>query len=135
LSRGSAVSSLPNTLSSLGLSAQRKSYLHSKIRPYCPDYAKDILCPAPETGCQPEPDACSSASPEPAADSIMIQPSATIIRPQSDAIVVEQAEEQCLPVAKRKSPTCSYCKAVGHRNSVRNGIFTCPLRRSVNKDD
>jgi len=31
------------------LSHQRQVYLYSKIRPFCPDYAKDILCHIPDT--------------------------------------------------------------------------------------
>ena len=38
-------SELPSEQLSSELSHQRQVYLYSKIRPFCPDYAKDILCP------------------------------------------------------------------------------------------
>ena len=34
-----------------------------------------------------------------------------------------------VPVAKRRSPTCSYCHLPGHRNCNKKGSIKCPKRR------
>jgi len=110
--------SLPNKLSPVGLSQQRKEYMYTKIRPYCPDYAKDILCPPPRSDCQLAK----------AAENSSLQPSSTS-HASAEAGDMENTEEHVLPRVTRKPPTCSYCKTGGHRNSFRNGRFTCPRRR------
>ena len=42
------VAELPATLTSLGLTLEREWYLYNKIREFCPDNTKDIVCPLPK---------------------------------------------------------------------------------------
>ena len=39
---------LPNLIVPKGLSLERRSYLYDKIREYCPEEVRDIVCPMPE---------------------------------------------------------------------------------------
>jgi len=59
-----------------------------------------------------------------------LETTASTSRASAKAGEMDDAEEHVLPRVTRKQPTCSYRKTAGHRNSVRNGGFTCPLRRS-----
>lgn len=43
------ISDFPDPIIPAGLSIQRKKYLYEKIRPYCRDEHKDLLCPKPPT--------------------------------------------------------------------------------------
>ena len=52
---------LPPVIVPPGLSRERKEYLYEKIREYCPDYSKDIVCPHPDVVST----LCSSASSSP----------------------------------------------------------------------
>lgn len=97
-----------------GLSHDRKLYLYEKIRQFCSDETKDILCPEPS-----ERDECSEATTNAAKESEVGQPT-----------VEDDEEAQSLPPVKRRKPLCSYCKQSGHRNSVkRDGSFWCPKRQ------
>ena len=40
---------VPERIIPTGLSLERQWYLYQKIRDFCPDYAKDIVCPQPST--------------------------------------------------------------------------------------
>ena len=39
---------LPNLIVPKGLSLERRSYFYDKIREYCPEEVRDIVCPMPE---------------------------------------------------------------------------------------
>jgi len=105
----------PAAITPDGLSHERKLYLYEKIRQFCSDGTKDLLCPKPL-------DTVEEASP-PAVHSPLL---ATGTDP-----VHEDPEMDQLPAVKRRKPTCSLCKKEAHRNSVkRDGTFWCPERSS-----
>ena len=52
---------MPPVIKPPGLSRERQAYLFEKIREFCPDYSKDIVCPNPNSPQQPLP----SSSPSP----------------------------------------------------------------------
>jgi len=107
---------LPEALTPTGLSTDRKKYLYEKIRDYCPDSSKDILCPLPVV------------EPAPTDHTETLQSTSAPI-PSASGNPVETSEELLeLPGAKRKTPLCSYCHESGHRNQIRNGKKLC-LRR------
>jgi len=128
---------MPDKLSSLGLSQQRQEYLYSKIRQFCPDHAKDILCPAPPADSLTNA-ATADSSKQKQPSGSKEQPAATSKGPlaSTSQVGVAAADDltELIP-ATRKPPTCSYCKSTGHRNAVRNGMFTCPTRRQANEDN
>ena len=97
---------LPNSVQCDGLSDARKLYLFQKIRQFCPDINKDKLCSAVSTE-------------KVVSERVPMELSAR----------AEGEQSGTLPEPTRKRPTCSYCNEVGHRNSVRNGIFLCPKCR------
>ena len=106
---------LPNQIYASGLSTARKEYLFQKIRPFCPDHAKDILCP----GVSQQTVGVMAEQNE--------QPS--LSGPSHKSSSTTAAEQTALPAPTRKTPKCSFCHQSGHRNAVRNGIFLCPVRR------
>ena len=113
---------MPDTIPSMGLLQQRKEYLFTKIKQYCPDYVKDIFCPALTA-------APKSDHQSPAATGTNSSSIPSVATTSSDAPPDADAVDNITRVT-RKRPTCSYCRNVEHRNSVRSGTFTCPLRRS-----
>ena len=59
---------LPSSINPVGLSTDRKWYLCNKIREYCSDTTKDLVCPCPGPGehpPSPSPLLCSHAPPSP----------------------------------------------------------------------
>ena len=57
---------LPNLITPVGLSTDRQWYLYNKIREYCSDTTKDLVCPYPGPGEHPpSPSLCSLAPPSP----------------------------------------------------------------------
>ena len=105
----SVTSTLPPEIHPQSLSLERQKYLAEKIRPFVTDDgAKDILCPFPT-----------------AAQAAQETGHEAIVGPSSKP---DDAVGQ-LPVAKRKTPVCSYCKMPGHRNQMRNKVPSCPKRK------
>ena len=87
------------------------SYLYEKIRQFCTDKNKDILCPKPPPSLA-ETAAVAEAAPEP-------EPV-----PSTSTVVTES-----LPPLKRRKPTCSFCHKEGHRNAKKcDGTYWCPAR-------
>jgi len=94
-----------------GLSHERKIYLYEKIRQFCSDKNKDILCPKPPTSLA-ETAAIAEAAAEPE----------TV--PSTSTVVTES-----LSPLKRRKPTCSFCHKEGHRNAKKAyGTYWCPAR-------
>jgi len=109
----SVTNKLPTQLFADGLSRARKEYLFHKIRPFCPDYAKDVLCP----GVSLQTVSVGELSKQ------------SLPGTSREGASLSAEEEPNLPAQTRKTPTCSFCHRAGHRNAVRSGMFLCPLRR------
>ncbi|CAG4978289.1 unnamed protein product [Parnassius apollo] len=94
-----------------GLTYKRKSYLYNKMREFVSEESKDILCPKPIANVN---ELSSSSN-----SSISTLPTTSV-----DYSFQKQITEK----STRQKPTCSYCKQIGHRNQVREGIYFCRKR-------
>ncbi len=112
---------MPITLVPSGLTRERQQYLFDRIREYCPDYAKDVLCPEPEHISDIASSSATTSAPIVSNNSTLTQP---VLRQRESS----PENSLSLPAPKRKTPTCSYCKESGHRNQLRNGRASCPKR-------
>jgi hypothetical protein len=94
---------IPPTVSPLGLSAQRKSYLFNSIRQFVAENSKDILCPKPV-----DPDTLCTGFKEPE----------ELLPSQSSTPAIEVTH-----TLVRASPKCGFCGHFGHRNSYQGQIY------------
>ena len=104
---------LPSQLCPRGLSSARKEYLFKKIRPFCPDHAKDILCPG--------------ISQQTGSGVVEQNEQPSLPGPSHESSCTTAAEH--IPAPTRKTQKFSFGLQVGHRNAVCNGIFLCPVRK------
>ena len=76
---------LPPQLHPPGLSRERRQYLFKKIREFCPEYSKDIVCPSPNSALINEPSSppCLSRTPHPPQPSATLSPPVTPPPPQA----------------------------------------------------
>lgn len=106
----------PSAIIPDGISHDRKQYLFNKIRQFCSEETKDVLCPKPVENT----DSSLQHEPIPSTSSADICTSENVVE-----------EIHSIPPPKRRKPVCSNCKQEGHRNSVnRDGTFWCPKRKS-----
>lgn len=115
----------PTVVNPQGISIERQKYLYEKIRPFVQDDSKDVLCPN-----LPAVQISNELRDSQRTDSDQIE--------QSDRAKTQQSTEnssasvnshETVLVPSRKRPRCGYCNEIGHRNSIRNGIPLCPVRK------
>ena len=73
-----SAATLPPEVTPPGLSRERRQYLFDKIREFCPDYSKDIVCPDPAAPASvlspPSPSPASVAGPPPPSPALLSSP-------------------------------------------------------------
>jgi hypothetical protein len=137
---------LPTIITPPGLSQARQEYLFKRIRQYVAAEHQDRLCPAPaEVATSSEVCVYDATAPlppvaGPSHESEPVQEAVSrkrLVSIRGHAASASDASEVgiAMAVTKRTTPKCGYCEKAGHRNSVKNGRFLCPERRSESAGD